>query len=711
MAELVPSFSSLPSPSTSSSVADDDGDTIMQREGTEGSEQRRQRQAREFFDQVRSALEEYSSLRAHMEQAGFSINELGNRLVSDEQQLQEELERQRDVTEGVMLEAKVGKEHAASLEERLGHFQRSLHEAERLRDHDVSQIAIEQVRINTRMLSLEQTLAPLPEAVQSISAMQRQNLKTLGSSTQMMLQLGKQLQQLQQQLNRGQLAIEEKKNARVEEEVREAVGRLKAIREKPETVSGDSRRRQRQATVEAVPESPTPGRAQTQSPPPTLSPFLLTERRRRPTIRKAPAVMTGAIDNLDELRSKLKEITKERDFFQEALTGGGAPPTKPPVYTRGGAPEPGDSGSEGEDDRPRRRRAPHDRPQGREPRDPIPSTPQPAPAISPLKKDAPIHEPNQFRMKPDEDYRPFLEQCRDYLFMKRNRFTSDKERVIWALSFMEGEKALTWKSEYRKRLWSTDGDYWCNWDTFEEALIEHCRNPFEEQKAVRQMYDWRYTGDIEAYITKLKYFNHKAKLTGGALRDAVMRGLGESVIKAFSQMGRASTDDELWRKLEEAGQGIEDAVRETKYQSQGGLGGGSKRDGKKRSRTEQEDSPGKKQRTEQQAGKSSDHIIRAGQSDWSKKHDGIPRSLHDRRRKEKKCTRCEGDHYWKDCKANKPVVSSLKKTEKQASKEKGQEKTSGKAQTATMSVPVPKVSAVKSARIMEVDSDEESNYD
>jgi hypothetical protein len=207
MAELVPSFSSLPSPSGSSSIADDDGDTIMQREGTEGSEQRRQRQAREFFDQVRSALEEYSSLRAHMEQAGFSINELGNRLVSDEQQLQEELERQRDVTEGVMLEAKVGKQHAASLEERLGHFQRSLREAERLRDQDISQIAIEQVRINTRMLSLEQTLAPLPEAVQSISAMQRQNLKTLGSSTQMMLQLGQQLQQLQQQLNRSQAAI------------------------------------------------------------------------------------------------------------------------------------------------------------------------------------------------------------------------------------------------------------------------------------------------------------------------------------------------------------------------------------------------------------------------------------------------------------------------------------------------------------------------
>ncbi len=45
------------------------------------------------------------------------------------------------------------------------------------------------------------------------------------------------------------------------------------------------------------------------------------------------------------------------------------------------------------------------------------------------------------------------------------------------------------------------------------------------------------------------------------MRDAVKRGLKEEVIKAFSQMGQARTDEELWEKLNQAGQSIEDAVR------------------------------------------------------------------------------------------------------------------------------------------------------
>jgi hypothetical protein len=59
----------------------------------------------------------------------------------------------------------------------------------------------------------------------------------------------------------------------------------------------------------------------------------------------------------------------------------------------------------------------------------------------------------------------------------------------------------------------------------------------------------------------LRYHNQKEKLTGEALRDAVKRGLKEEVIKAFSQMGQARTDEELWEKLNQAGQSIEDAVR------------------------------------------------------------------------------------------------------------------------------------------------------
>jgi hypothetical protein len=102
------------------------------------------------------------------------------------------------------------------------------------------------------------------------------------------------------------------------------------------------------------------------------------------------------------------------------------------------------------------------------------------------------------------------------------------------------------------------------------------------------MYDWRYTGHIEAYMNELLYYNNKEKLAGGALRDAVMRGLKEEVIKALVQMGRARTDEELWEILNQAGQGIEDAVRQSKYQFQGGSSGGSKSNSKKRGHSDKD---------------------------------------------------------------------------------------------------------------------------
>jgi hypothetical protein len=220
------------------------------------------------------------------------------------------------------------------------------------------------------------------------------------------------------------------------------------------------------------------------------------------------------------------------------------------------------------------------------------------------------------------------------------------------MSYLKGDKAETWQSEYRKKLWSRDGDYRCTWDAYEEALIEHYLSPFGEQKAVQQMYDQRYTEDIEAYIYKLRYYNHKAKLTGGALNDAVMRGLKEEVIKAFSQMGRTRTDKELWEKLNQAGQGIEDAVRQSKYQSRSSSSGGSKSDFKKRGRSDNDqknESSEKKKKTNDLGSTSgssaSSGVITVGDSEWSKKYAGIPRSLFDRRRRERKCTVCEDSKH------------------------------------------------------------------
>jgi hypothetical protein len=209
---------------------------------------------------------------------------------------------------------------------------------------------------------------------------------------------------------------------------------------KPES-SRESRGRERQATVESLPETPVHTAFRFGSPTPTprisrrsmRSPIRVPQTLQLPLRVKRDSVpivpKTGALPNIQELRNQLQDMKKQQDFYQEAL-GGGAPPTKLPVYTREGAPDPGNSGSDGKDDQPRRCKAPNGHPQGRGLAGPHPSTLQPAPATSHQKKDPPCNEATEFRMKSDEDYRPSLEQCRDYIFMKRSRFASDKEKVL-----------------------------------------------------------------------------------------------------------------------------------------------------------------------------------------------------------------------------------------------------------------------------------------
>jgi hypothetical protein len=676
-------------------------------EPSEGSERRRMRQAQEFFNQVRQALAEFQSLRGNLEQAGHSVNELGDRLINDEQYLAAELTRQRDQTQGAELEAQVGRRHAESLEERLGIFQKSLQEAHRLRGDQITQVALESVRQGTRLAVIENQLATLPEALQQLSSTQNTTLRTLNEIATTQNSIGQVVREQGQWIRNYERDLDSENQAAradaIEKGARRLAKKTGSISEKAKAIlDGRRNRRYRQPTVEPDNEDD-----QEEENPRTVSPQPVPsvhfERELTPPLDN-PAVMQGASPSIDDLRRQLRQVTQQRDFYQGAL-GGGAPPSKPPIYTVGAPGDPGDSDGEGNDDngQPRRQRAPPGRyPLGQ----PMPQPVQTL-TIAPQQKDTPCANPPKFAMKRNEDYRPYLKGCKRFIDLMYLRFPDEKSKIRWAISFLEGDKATTWGSSYEESMLAREGGYRSNWDVYEEALIEHCSSPFDEQRAVRQMYNWKYTGDVSAYIDKLKFFNIQAKLSGGGLRDAVMRGLSSELIKSMSLLGRARTDEELWALLERAGEGVEDIERQQKDPSQGTGGSSGKRNEKKRTRSEEEtpktggSSGEKKRRTSERRNDRSTNpgmVIQAGETDWSKKHAGIQQGLIDRRRKERKCTRCEGDHLWKDCTKSNPVVSSLKKDKKDGRKNQPE-----KAQASTMHVPVPKVS---SARIMAVDSDD-----
>jgi hypothetical protein len=157
----------------------DSEDGMLDIESTEGKEQCRQRLTQEFFNQVRTALGEFSSLREHLVASGHSIDQLGNRLIHDENYLASELVKQSNLTENVVVEAQVGRRHAESLEERLGIFQKSLHEAHRLRGDEITEVALELVRQATRLARLEAAVEPIPRALDQINRTQNVALRTI----------------------------------------------------------------------------------------------------------------------------------------------------------------------------------------------------------------------------------------------------------------------------------------------------------------------------------------------------------------------------------------------------------------------------------------------------------------------------------------------------------------------------------------------------
>jgi hypothetical protein len=689
---MVPATSPLP----------DSEDGMLDIEPTEGSEQRRQRLAQEFFNQVRTALGEFSSLREHLVASGHSIDQLGNRLIHDENYLAAELAKQSNLTEDVALEAQVGRRHAESLEERLGIFQKSLHEAHRLRGDEITEVALESVRQATRLARLETAVEPIPRALDQINRTQNVALRTINEFAQTVNSLGQVVSEQGKWIKDWQFDLDDANISSRADAIKRGANRvarkIRGIAHKTDSLKeGSERRNYRHPTVEPassedeVDEDRTP-----------LHPFR--PKRTAPPV-STPAIMTGGRTAEEDLRQQIKELEKQRDFYEEIIGGGKEPPTKPPIYIRGGAPDPGDS--DGSDDEGRGRRSPPKvlfpprKPFSKQPEDP--EAPHKLTTLAILDKGTPCPNPPKFKMERDEDYRPYLRGCRRFIDLQPSRFPTEQSKIRWAISFLEGDKASTWGNAYEQAMMANEGGYRNNWTVFEEALVEHCSSPFDEQRAVRQMYNWKYKGDVVAYIDKMKYYNIRAKLSGGGLRDAVISGLSRDLIKSMSMLGRARTDEELWRLLEQAGEGLEDANRQENFHSKGGEGSDGKASGKKRSHSEVEpqknrssgdgskksSGDGTKRQKQNNPGK----IIQAGESTWSKKHAGIQQGLIDRRRREDKCTVCEGDHKWADC-SNKPKIFSLKKKEgKKETKEK----------VATVNVPVPKVS---SARIMEIDSDE-----
>src|SRR5436190_367589 len=156
------------------------------------------------------------------------------------------------------------------------------------------------------------------------------------------------------------------------------------------------------------------------------------------------------------------------------------------------SPSPSDSGnydSDGSDPRKRYRRS------GITP----PERSQKTLSATPVQvKETPCPDPPKFDMRRGADVRPYLEGCETYIRLKSNRFPCEEAKILWALGFLEGEKAKNWARSYRRKMYRLDE--YMSWSFFKSKLRQQCDLAEEDVKATTKMREWTYHGDIETYV-------------------------------------------------------------------------------------------------------------------------------------------------------------------------------------------------------------------
>jgi len=106
-------------------------------------------------------------------------------------------------------------------------------------------------------------------------------------------------------------------------------------------------------------------------------------------------------------------------------------------------------------------------------------------------------------MKKGKDFRPYLEGCERYIHLKINRFQTKEAKILWALGFLEGDKAMTWARSYETRMYQDSYERYVDWGYFKAKLRKECDLMEEDVEAIVKMMNFAYNNNIRAYIDQL----------------------------------------------------------------------------------------------------------------------------------------------------------------------------------------------------------------
>jgi hypothetical protein len=110
-------------------------------------------------------------------------------------------------------------------------------------------------------------------------------------------------------------------------------------------------------------------------------------------------------------------------------------------------------------------------------------------------------------MKRGEDYRPYVEGCECYMDLQASRFPTEKHRIIWAMGYLQGDRATEWARFYRRRM--AKEERYRSWRAYKSRLQRDSRVSEKDVDALRKMRDVKYRDDIQEYVRRMKLLNQR----------------------------------------------------------------------------------------------------------------------------------------------------------------------------------------------------------
>ena len=148
--------------------------------------------------------------------------------------------------------------------------------------------------------------------------------------------------------------------------------------------------------------------------------------------------------------------------------------------------------------------------------------------------------PPEYEHAKHQDVRFWLTACKDFFDRNPYQWQDEADRMKYALSKLKGPQvsafAVTYRNQMIGELGYTRQEGYELWDIFTEKMVRRFGPTHEEEKALRQMMQVRYKGDIDQLRLEIDNWNVKVKVTAVVLRKMIEDQIPEQGVRRLSMI-------------------------------------------------------------------------------------------------------------------------------------------------------------------------------